>query len=108
MGLVIWCFLDCSPATGEQSRLVAGAPAGEEVVEDGQRKLMCPNCEIAMKLIEEKSRGKGYVLIIIGTILTFAVIGIPILLYGMRLTQRRKAYWVCENCEFQKDVKWFE
>lgn len=71
----------------------------------------CRHCGGGLKkTTETTSEGTGCIVIILGLILTPALIGIPIVLYGIHLSSKRRGFWQCRTCgtKFDRMIKWFE
>ena len=59
---------------------------------------------------EARSRGLGILVFVVGIMLAPALIGFPILMYGIHLMGERETYWRCKVCQakFQRKAKWYE
>jgi hypothetical protein len=59
----------------------------------------CPQCKGELRYAQDHpERGTGAIVIILGIILAPVCLGIPILIYGLIMIGRVKAYWHCRSC----------
>lgn len=73
--------------------------------------IICKHCGGQMRKSKQAtSGGMGCILIILGIVLTPAIIGIPIILYGLHLGMKRRGFWLCKNCgyQFERKLEWHE
>ena len=69
----------------------------------------CRHCGGRLKKgTEAKSEGSGCLVLLVGLVLTPALIGIPIALYGLSLMNKREGFWRCKSCgaKFPRAISW--
>ncbi len=62
------------------------------------------------KIRESKSTGSGCLLVVIGAVLCVALIGIPILIFGIHLMLKCDGFWLCRDCRVKhpRALRWWE
>lgn len=71
----------------------------------------CSHCGGELKRgAKAVSEGTGCLVAVFGLVLTPVLIGIPLLLYGLHLSNKREGFWRCRKCDalFPREIKWFD
>ena len=59
----------------------------------------CRHCGGKIKKgTEAKSEGSGCLVLLVGLVLSPALIGIPIAIYGLFMMNKREGFWRCKSC----------
>ncbi len=77
-------------------------------------KPFCQACGGDMEKDSEKQNNSGCIVSILGLLLCLtvfgAIVGIPILIYGMYMSGKRQGLWVCRRCgaSINRKLSWYE
>lgn len=87
------------PACGHPLRVIEPTPSTPAKPRFSGPPVDCFHCGGALKAgASATSEGSGCLLIIVGVCLTPFLIGIPIAIYGLVLSNRREGFWQCVRC----------
>ena len=59
----------------------------------------CPRCRGALALVTENpERGTGCIVLLVGLLLAPVIVGIPLLIWGAIMYDKKRQSWACTAC----------
>ncbi|MCI0354036.1 MAG: hypothetical protein L0099_03205 [Acidobacteria bacterium] len=59
----------------------------------------CPKCRGALALVtEQPEKGMGCALILAGLLFAVVIVGIPLMIWGAIVYDRKRQHWACTSC----------
>jgi len=79
---------------------------GESMTSINRSDKVCPKCDLELKKVEQGQGAKPVILVVVGILTSFLIIGIPILIYGMMLMMKKETFMMCDKCGYRREIKW--